>query len=370
MQNNPLTAIWQSIDRYIGRGQRFAQEFFNRASAPIDVQYGIALKRMQEGEFEDAATRLKMVVKFRPQHVDAWYQLGICASESGDVADAEEAYQQVLHLNPAHEEARFMLAVASPMALPQEQQPKFTPLSLATPYFDDMAADYDVEQLEVLGYHGHERLHESVSKFLKPDYRHYHIVDLGCGTGLVGTLFRDVAGKMEGVDISPAMLEQAANRRDSKGRAVYDELHTVDLRRFLLDQTPTSVDIITAANVFPYVGGLTPVFDGAVHILKVGGLFAFTVEETDAPEFGLIAGEGRFGHQDAYIIEQAKRVGMDVVESRPVALYDDYEAMQYVLRKSAPNVVGAESQNMSQPKPAQPATPAQSQAPGYASPAT
>ena len=44
------------------------------------------------------------------------------------------------------------------------------------------------------------------------------ILDIGCGTGLVGAQVRDLAGRLDGVDLSPAMLEKA------KIKGVYDGL--------------------------------------------------------------------------------------------------------------------------------------------------
>lgn len=38
------------------------------------------------------------------------------------------------------------------------------------------------------------------------------ILDLGCGTGLVGSWFKDYARKLVGVDVSPTMLDMATKK--------------------------------------------------------------------------------------------------------------------------------------------------------------
>lgn len=38
------------------------------------------------------------------------------------------------------------------------------------------------------------------------------ILDLGCGTGLIGSWFKDYANKIVGVDISPTMLDMATKK--------------------------------------------------------------------------------------------------------------------------------------------------------------
>ena len=48
-------------------------------------------------------------------------------------------------------------------------------------------------------------------------------IEVGCGTGLVGTLVRGRARLLVGIDISAPMLAHA------NGKKAYDELHNVDL---------------------------------------------------------------------------------------------------------------------------------------------
>lgn len=38
------------------------------------------------------------------------------------------------------------------------------------------------------------------------------ILDLGCGTGLIGSWFKDYAKKLVGVDVSPTMLDMATKK--------------------------------------------------------------------------------------------------------------------------------------------------------------
>lgn len=38
------------------------------------------------------------------------------------------------------------------------------------------------------------------------------ILDLGCGTGLIGSWFKDYARKLVGVDVSPTMLDMATKK--------------------------------------------------------------------------------------------------------------------------------------------------------------
>lgn len=332
----PIDSVTDKLNTYFGGVQRFLQEFLFRAGRPMDTMWRVAQQRYAEGEFADAASRLRLVVKFRPEHAAAWYLLGSCELEEGNSVAAEAALRKALRLNPQHEEARFLLAVLNP-AMPENEQPKYAPLSLAVQHFDGQALYYDQQNLYELGYVGHEEAFRAVSQFLNPNYMGFRVLDLGCGTGLAGLQFHSIAARMEGVDISQNMLYQAEMRRDEQERRIYDSLHHVDLRRYLLDVEPASIDIIVAANVFPYVGGLTPVFDGLAHALKPGGVVSFSVEPLEGDEFGLIPAAGRFGHSEPYIVEQAKRVGLEVLGAEPFEMFFGEPGIQYVLRKPAPN---------------------------------
>lgn len=324
------------MESYLGRAQQFLQEFFNRAGKPVDTMFRVAQERYYAGEYADAASRLRLVTKFQPENALAWYLLGSSDLAEGNPSLAGISFRKSLSLNPQHEESRFLLAVVDP-SLPENEHPKFAPLTLAVEHFDGAALYYDEENLDALGYSGHEEAYKALQPFINPGLSRFKVVDLGCGTGLAALQFRDMAGQVEGVDISQNMLAQADLRRDEKERRVYDVLHRIDLRRYLIDQTPDSCDVIIAANVFPYLGGLTPVFDGLAHALKRGGVVSFSVEPMQGNDFGLIPGEGRFAHSEAYIVEQAKRVGLEVLAVSPFEMFAGAEGVQYVLRKPDPN---------------------------------
>jgi predicted TPR repeat methyltransferase len=329
-------SLFGKFNDFSSRIKWFTETFLSRLSNPVDTIYQVGIQRFREGEISDAAMRFRFTVKFRPLNVDAWYLLGTCDMLLGRNAEAVKAFRHVLMLNPQHEEARFLLTTLAPHQVPQDQQPRISPLRLVVEHYDAVADGFDEEQLNMLGYRGHEETYQSVMQYVpkeKIDDKQLVLLDLGCGTGLTGALFHDVTERIEGVDISGGMLAYAESLRDEQNRRIYARLHLKDLRLFLLEQNPAGFDIITAANVFHSVGGLTPVFDGIRHCLKPGGLLSFSVEPYQGNDFGLIPGVGRFGHSETYIREQAQRVGLEVLEKTSFELYTREEGIQYVMRK-------------------------------------
>jgi predicted TPR repeat methyltransferase len=76
--------------------------------------------------------------------------------------------------------------------------------------FDGCAAYFDRHLVDELGYQVPQGLHRAVSQLVGPDRQGLDVMDLGCGTGLCGPLFRDMAGTLVGVDLSPGMLAVAS----------------------------------------------------------------------------------------------------------------------------------------------------------------
>lgn len=96
-------------------------------------------------------------------------------------------------------------------------------------------------------------LMKAVGRAVPIDGPKWNVLDMGCGIGLCGPLFRDVAAHLTGVDLSPRMVVK------SREREVYDELRD---RGFMeeLETHRGKLDLILAADVFVYTGSLEAVF--------------------------------------------------------------------------------------------------------------
>jgi predicted TPR repeat methyltransferase len=130
------------------------------------------------------------------------------------------------------------------------------------------------------------------------------ILDLGCGTGLMGEVVRDWASRLDGVDISPAMISKARLRK------IYNELHVADLCSWLAESRRL-YDIVFAADTLVYLGDLTLVFRGVSQGLADDGLFLFTVEKISGHGFDL-GPKRRWRHSEAYVRAEAERAGLRV----------------------------------------------------------
>jgi predicted TPR repeat methyltransferase len=112
-----------------------------------------------------------------------------------------------------------------------------------------------------------------------------------------------MASTMVGVDLSPGMLAMANERK------LYDQLVTGDITKELR-RYEDRYDLILAADVFIYVGGLDQVFKAISAALKPGGLFAFPIEAEEESDGFVLSATGRYAHSIGYINKLAEATGL------------------------------------------------------------
>jgi predicted TPR repeat methyltransferase len=132
-------------------------------------------------------------------------------------------------------------------------------------------------------------------------------LDLGCGTGLSGEAFKDRVKRLTGVDLSPVMLRQAAEK------GIYAALHEEELVDFL-QHSKEKFDLILAADVFVYLGDLQPLFRQIKIHATPQALFLFSSEATE--EDFILQASGRYAHSEKYIRNVAQETGFTVVKKR------------------------------------------------------
>ena len=169
--------------------------------------------------------------------------------------------------------------------------------------FDEMAPRFDALLVDTLEYRVPERLRALIDRVVPG--RSGAALDLGCGTGLAGAQLRPRVDVLDGVDLSPRMLEEAARR------GVYDHLHEGDVVEHLL-ATAVRYDLIVATDVFIYVGDLAPLFEAARAALAGGGHLAASVERHDGVDVRL-APTGRYQHSRGYLERLAAEHDLEVL---------------------------------------------------------
>ena len=257
------------------------------------------------GEPAAAAELLLGALELAPQWAAGWFRLGEMQETSEQLDLAAQAWAMALKLDPADR-----LGAALKLQLigkaPAAAAP---PSAFVETLFDHYAESFeDVAGRQArLPAAGVSRSRHSSGK-AGPLFG--WLLDLGCGTGLMGERLRPIADRLEGYDISAAMLKQA------RAKGVYDLLAKADLQHFAY--AGPKADLVVAADVFIYVGALDRVVRTVAGILAGDGLFAFSVETLAEGEAAGEAGfalrpSRRYAHSQAYVERVLAANGLSVL---------------------------------------------------------
>ncbi len=257
------------------------------------------------GDFVAAARLYQAALQAAPEMAEAHRNYGGLLEVGGDREGALHHYTEALRLKPDYAEVAYVLA-----ALRGEAAPNTAPGDYVAALFDQYADEFDEHLTGVLGYRTPAMLRSLYDRCA--GQAGGKVLDLGCGTGLAGAAFRDVATYLAGVDLSPRMLEKA------QLRGIYDELTVADVVA-ALQQRPQAWDVLVAADVLVYIGDLVPIFAAAQSALRYGGWLLFSVEQGETDSF-VLREAGRYAHSAVYVRELAVRYGLAVRAEEAVVL--------------------------------------------------
>jgi predicted TPR repeat methyltransferase len=276
----------------------FAEAWFGR---------GCIFTRLRR--YSDALSAYDKALTIMPEHARAWFGRGEALRALNQSEEAIVAYRQALAKGGDAQLIQYTLASLGAEAAPEAASKEYV-IGL----FDRYADHFDEHLVDKLKYRTPSLLFDSIMRLVPPG--NLHILDLGCGTGLVGSLFRPLARTLTGVDISSNMLKIA------KQRQIYDDLVCGDLIEFLQTGAKT-FDLAVAADVFIYIGDLSRVFHGVRGALREGGLFGFSVEVSEDQDFVLRATR-RYAHSRAYLRRLAEEHGFvfETLESQIIRQQD------------------------------------------------
>lgn len=302
--HNNLGTVFKDLGRLPEAEARF------RRVLEIDPGYhmahynlGTVLKDL--GKTSEAEACFLQALSIRPDDSTAHYELGNLLKDLGRVDGAAEHFRSCLEIDPEDSLGVRLLLTSlgfEPM-----------PMRASNAQLDKLYLERSQTWDQVQSYTGHKlvahALRTGAEGGSRPD-----ILDAGCGTGHVGGLIRDMANRLDGIDMSSAMLEKA------HAKGIYDQIHHGDMVAFMTDN-PDSYDAIASAATLIHFGDLSPVFDAAAVSLKDGGLFVFTIFPNDsdqnndevvvAQNYGLARG-GCYAHSPGYVSRLAETAGFDV----------------------------------------------------------
>ena len=183
------------------------------------------------------------------------------------------------------------------------------------------AKSYDAQVEEYHSY-GHDVLFGMCFEYIKTDE---NLLDLGIGTGLSSINFARIGLDITGLDGSTEMLEEC-RKKD----------FAIELKQFNLQDVPfpypdNSFSHIICCGVFHFFGNLMPIIKDSFRLLRIGGIFAFTIASPSAKDKASVIGSlpdfiesptawgiPIFKHSDEYICSISEELGLKILKEQKV----------------------------------------------------
>ena len=252
---------------------------------------------MEQGKLDEASNYFRKAILLEPDFVESFNNLGNVLRAQGKPDEALACFRLAIEIEPENGMAMHSLAALS------GDNPERAPGEYIESIFDAHADKFDTHLVDDLHYETPEKLVEFIRLHSELALHKLDILDLGCGTGMVGTVIAPYARRLIGVDLSANMLKKA------QARNLYQRLERADLLTMMQNEPAASLDLIIAADVFVYLGKLDVIFDEAIRLLRPGGIFAFSVkaieelshDTQDNPAEYHLNETGRYAHSSAYL---------------------------------------------------------------------
>ena len=242
----------------------------NERSKDPDHYFNIAVILESKQRQREATEYYKETIKLDPNYSAAYLNMGHLYLSQGSFELAKDAYIQAYRITPDSNDLKFILsALDSENFIPQDTPPS----SFVENLFDQYAPYYDRHLTQTLQF----RVPQLLIKVLKEhdvidDHKKISILDLGCGSGLLGELLSPFASIMIGIDLSKSMLEIAA-MKGCYQQLIHSDYLNVKHQQFF--------DLITASDFVPYLGNVSVLFDYCKANLKPQGFLVLSYEASD-----------------------------------------------------------------------------------------
>jgi len=275
--------------------------------AIADRRAGYAEAMAAERAFAEAAEVLAQAMELVPDWAAGWANLGRYREEMGDIAGAVEAWRRSAGLDGDGVYGAALKLVAHGQLADADGGAYVEAL------FDDYAPRFEKSLVDRLGYDVPREIAGLIGEVGRPGGGTAY--DLGCGTGLMGVELRPTVRRLEGVDVSEAMLAEA------RRKGVYDRLVKADLLAFLAVAEPAA--LVTATDVLNYTGPLPPVLAAVHRVLEPGGLFGFSLELYEGLEALKLRSSLRYAHSGTAAVAACLASGFAVAGKRDTVIRQD-----------------------------------------------
>lgn len=286
------------------------------------AEYNYGVLEQEKNNYTKAIEHYTKSLKINPKLFASCYNIASIYHKLKDYNNAAIHYQQALNIKPDDQSCKYLLACISENHNAQIKIPEKSPNKYIENLFDSYANNFEQELIEKLDYKTPELLYKLFINNINIK-NNYNILDLGCGTGLIGEYFNKISNNIIGIDLSSNMLEIA------KKKNIYSNLIKAELEYFLEQNNINKIinniylDLIILADVLVYFGDLNNIFNKLSDI-KHNKYILFSIEllelEKDSNNNYKLNQTGRYTHNINYIKNLISTYKYNIIEYKQVNL--------------------------------------------------
>jgi predicted TPR repeat methyltransferase len=297
----------------------------------IEPNYPLALNNLgvilsERGNLTLAGKYLQKSADLDPGNVSTLYNLAGLYNAQNDFSKALTILDNLLAIDPEHQPAQHMRAALSGTT------PASAPRQYVEEIFDKYAYRFDKHLEETLGYRAPKELATMVRETIPEALPFSVVLDLGCGTGLSGASFKDMCGRLVGVDVSGQMLARASEKN------LYDRLEQEEILSFL-QRDKENYDLFIAADVLVYLGDPKSFFAALAARATADAVAVCSIESAQQTGSYLLRPSGRYAHNPRYLEQCAADAGFTVLRHQAHQIRKEngqwLDGDLYLLRKNS-----------------------------------
>ncbi len=309
------------------------QNILHNKSDYLDVYIKQGKVYQELGKSEEATICYQNAIRINADYIEPHYNLGHLYQSLGQRQKSINWYQvtldlcdDVLTLKPMDEKIYILRQNAIHLLNSQiGVTTKTAPIHYVQSLFDEYASRFDYHLVEILDYKVPQLLKKELLRKLGSNLTFDMGIDLGCGTGLSGQVFKPICKQLMGIDLSSKMLEIA------KEKKVYDTVENVEINIYL-ERSSEKYDFFIATDLLIYIGDLTTFFSNLSMASKPKANFLFSTESVQEADY-ILTNQGRYAHSENYIQKLAQLNKFKIINIVNTTIRTDIEGQLFILQK-------------------------------------
>ena len=239
------------------------------------------LSRLNEAEVS-----YRKAITLKPDYADFYANLGSILKDQDKFLEAKLNYKKAIELNGDSKKFKHIFDALT------GKTTNFAPREYVEGLFDNYAINFENSLINKLKYKIPNKITEIfIAK--NSNNQSISVLDLGCGTGLIGDQIKNYCSNLEGIDLSKSMLEIA------NAKNIYDKLKHKDIIEYLSTEV-LDFNYFISTDVFVYIGNLSEIFRLIKSRNKSKGKLIFSTEHSYKDNF-VLEKSGRYSHSKKYI---------------------------------------------------------------------